>query len=180
MDADCNNGREPVVLSSGGHLALSTIPEASTSESDDPDLRPCVSPDVPGYEREPPTTVLLPFGGNRALDPNSVCRAANPERAVIPRTCLVCGETAPSGISFFANHLNAAYEYLYTRASLSDSSGADSGPGANGLDEDADNANGSDEDGDAAVGSNKDADYSFLSNTERTTHIHLGINRSRI
>ena len=61
---------------------------------------------------------------------SDACRAANPGRAGIPRTCLVRGETAHPGNSFFANHLNAAYNCPYTRASPSDSSGADSGPGA--------------------------------------------------
>ena len=40
-----------------------------------------VYPDGLGYEREPPTTALLPFGENRALDPISECCAANPGRA---------------------------------------------------------------------------------------------------
>ena len=93
-----------------------------------------VFPDGIGYGREPPTTAPLPFGGYQALDPISGCRAANLGRAGIPRACLVCGETAPSGKSFFANHLNAAYECPYTRASPSDSSGAGSGPRTDGSD----------------------------------------------
>ena len=112
MDAGCCNDREPVILPFGGHLALDTIPEALFSD----------------------------FEGGSDEGGISGCRAKISGRAGIPRTCLVCGETAPSGSSFFANHLNAAYEC----------------PG--GSDEGTGNADGSDDDDGAAVGSHDGAD----------------------
>ena len=84
----------------------------------------------------------------RPVADDDACQARTPCRAGIPCTCLVCGRAAPSGNSFFAKHLTAAHECPYARASLSDSSGADSGPGVVSPDTGADNAAGLDDDAD--------------------------------
>ena len=147
-------------------MALATIPEASSSDSDDPCAddysdssgRPEMRYDGPGYfprdaslnyygdidgvARWERATVYDPDDGaggsddgaddadGSGADDDDVAgphddaayaagsfvadddarRATLPNRAGIPRTCHFSGETAPSGKSFFAHHLTAAYE----------------------------------------------------------------------
>ena len=47
---------------------------------------------------------------------DDACRATNPGRAGVPRTCLVCGGAVRSGNSIFDHHLSAAYECTNTPA----------------------------------------------------------------
>ena len=88
---------------------------------------PAPPPDFPGAISGPCTA-----GSGDGFDPSPGRPAATPGRAGNPRTCHACGGTSSSGYALFRDHLNADRECPYAPAPPPGSSGAISGPRAEG------------------------------------------------